>query len=136
MGKYRIPSINSKFYLPKEKYLTTLYWCQQYPLWLKELEDLEPDTGKAIEYKRDYVQTSEEYDPVAALAIRRAEISRKKELLENTIREIDAGIYKWLLQGIGYGVPEYRLRQNGMMCGHNYYYKKRQQVIYEISKRI
>lgn len=136
MGKYRIPSVNNKYYLPKEKYLATLYWCLQYPLWLQELEDLEPDTGKAIEYKRDYVQTSEEYDPVSALAIRRAEILRKKELLENTIREIGAGIYKWLLQGIGYGVPEYRLRQNGMPCSRRYYSNKRQQVIWEISKKI
>lgn len=136
MGKYRIPSINSKYYMPKEKYLATLYWCLQYPLWLKELEDLEPDTGKAIEYHKDHVQMSNEYDPVSDLAIRRAEIAKKKELLENTIRKIDARIYKWLLQGIAYGVPEYRLRQNGMTCGHNYYYKKRQQVIYEISKKI
>ena len=135
MGKYRMPSVNSKYYIPKEEYLTAIHWCLRYPLWCAELE-LEPDTSKAIEYDHDKVQTSNDSDPVSDLAIRRTELIAKKKLLEDTIREIDSTIYQYPLMGIGYGFTEHQLKQKGMPCGHNYYYNKRQQVLYEIAKKI
>lgn len=135
MGKYRIPTASSEFYIPKQDYLTAIHWCLRYPLWKAELE-LEPDSGKAIEYDKDHVQTSNDFDPVSTLAIRRAELSRKVELLESTIRTVDNSIYSYLLMGVGYGFTEAQLRDRGMPCGHNYYYKKRQQILYEIAKKI
>lgn len=135
MGKYRIPTASSEFYIPKQDYLTAIHWCLRYPLWKAELE-LEPDSGKAIEYDKDHVQTSNDFDPVSTLAIRRAELSRKVELLESTIRMVDNSIYSYLLMGVGYGFTEAQLRDRGMPCGHNYYYKKRQQILYEIAKKI
>lgn len=135
MSKYRTPSTNSKYYIPKEEYLTAIHWCLRYPLWCAELE-LEPDTSKAIEYDSDPVQTSNNSDPVSSLALRRVELARKKKLLEDTIREVDESIYQYLLLGIGYGFTEYQLRQKGMPCGHNYYYSRRQQILYEIAKKI
>lgn len=135
MSKYRTPSANNKYYIPKEEYLTAIHWCLRYPLWVAEL-DLEPDTGKAIEYDKDRVQTSNDFDPVSSLAIRRADIAAKKKMLEDTIKEVDESIYRYLLLGIGYGFTEHQLKQKGMPCGHNYYYSKRQQVLYEISQKI
>ena len=135
MGKYRVPSSSSKYYVPKQDYLTAIHWCRRYPLWKAELE-LEPDSGKAIEYDKDHVQTSNQYDPVSSLAIRRADIYAKMVMLENTIREVDESIYSYLLLGVGYGLTENQLKEKGMPCGHNYYYKKRQQIIYEIAKKI
>mgnify|MGYP006935984113 CR=1 FL=1 len=135
MGKYRIPTASSEFYIPKQDYLTAIHWCLRYPLWKAELE-LEQDSGKAIEYDKDHVQTSNDFDPVSTLAIRRAELSRKVELLESTIRMVDNSIYSYLLMGVGYGFTEAQLRDRGMPCGHNYYYKKRQQILYEIAKKI
>lgn len=135
MSKYRTPSANNKYYIPKEEYLTAIHWCLRYPLWCAELE-LEPDTGKAIEYDKDHVQTSNNFDPVSTLAIRRADIAAKKKLLEDTIREVDEDLYRYLLMGIGYGFTEPQLKQKGMPCSHNYYYNKRQQILYEIAKKI
>lgn len=135
MGKYRIPTTKSKYFIPKQDYLTALHWCQRYPLWKAEIE-LEPDSGKAIEYDKDHVQTSNSFDPVSTLAIRRADIRAKMKLLENTIREVDESIFQFLLLGVGYGLTETQLREKGMPCGHNYYYKRRQQIIYEIAKKI
>ena len=33
MGKYRTPSPNSKYSLPKEDYLTAIHYSLRYPLW-------------------------------------------------------------------------------------------------------
>ena len=128
MSKYRTPSVNSKYYIAKEEYLTAIHWCLRYPLWCAELE-LEPDTGKAIEYDKDHVQTSNDFDPVSSLAIRRAEIAAKKKLLEDTIREVDGGLYHYLIMGIGYGFTEHLLWEKGMPCSHIYYYSIRQQIL-------
>lgn len=135
MGKYRVPTIRSKFYIPKQDYLTAIHWCQRYPLWKAELE-LEPDSGKAIEYDKDHVQTSNDFDPVSTMAMRRVEIAQKMELLESTIRSVDESIYNYLLLGVGYGLTMEQLKEKGMPCSHKYYYGKRQQIIYEIAKRI
>lgn len=135
MGKYWIPTANSKFFMPKQDYLAAIHWCLRYPLWEAELK-LEPDSGKSIDYDKDHVQTSNNYDPVSSLAIRRADIAAKKELLEETIRSVDESIYQYLLMGVAYGFTEAQLREKGMPCGHNYYYKRRQQVIFEIAKKI
>lgn len=135
MGKYRIPSINNKYYIPKQDYLTAVHWCLRYPQWKAELE-LDPDTSRAIEYDKEHVQSSNDFDPVSETAIRRAELSRKKKLLEDTIREVDEGLYQYLLLGVGYGFTEYQLREKGMPCGHNCYYRKRQQIICEIARKI
>ena len=138
MGKYRTPTERSRFYIPKQDYLTAIHWCLRYPLWKAELE-LEPDSGKAIEYDKDHVQTSNDFDPVSTLAIRRAEIARKMDLLESTIKEVDDGIYEVLLLGVGYGLTFAQIEQmkeKDTNCSHKYYYRKRQQVLYEIAKKI
>ena len=135
MGKYRTPTLNSRYYIPKQDYLTAIHWCLRYPLWKAELE-LEPDSGKAIEYDKEHVQTSNDFDPVSTLAIRRAELSRKMDLLESTIKSVDESIYQYLLLGVGYGFTMSQLIEKEMPCSHNYYYRKRQQVLYEIAKKI
>lgn len=135
MGKYRTPSEKSKYYLPKHTYLHALHWCLQYKDWAAELAVL-PDTSKAITYDKERVQTSGGFDSTQEAAIRRAEISEKKELLEKTIEEVDKSIYEYLLLSIGYGFTEHQLKDKGMPCGHNYFYRRRQQVYYLISKEI
>lgn len=130
MSKYRIPSD-----IPKQDYLAAIHWCLRYPLWKAEIE-LVPDSSKAIEYDKDHVQTSNDFDPVSSLAIRRAEISRKMSLLEDTIRSVDESIYNFLLLGVGYGYTENQLRERGMPCGHNYYYDKRRKILREIARKI
>ena len=135
MSRYRTPSKRSAYYIPKEDYLTAIHWCRRYPNWIKELK-VEPDTSKAITYDKLHVQTSGDFDPTTEIAMHRAEISGKVKLLEEVVKEAAPDIYEWLLKGLTQGIPEYKLRQDGMPCGHNKYYRSRQHALYLISKRI
>lgn len=135
MGKYRTPSEKSKYYLPKHTYLHVLHWCLQYKDWAAELSVL-PDTSKGITYDKERVQTSNSFDATQDTAIKRAELAEKKELLEQTIREVDASIYDYLLLSIGYGFTEYQLKDKGMPCGHRYFSERRQRVYYLVNQRI
>lgn len=131
MSKYRIPSD-----IPKQDYLAAIHWCLRYPLWKAEIE-LIPDTSKAIEYDKDHVQTSNDFDPVSTLAIRRVEISRKMTLLEDTIRRyVEEPMFKFMLLGIGYGYKEIQLSELEMPCGKKYYYDRRRKILKDIAQKI
>lgn len=135
MTQIRTPKQSSKYYLPKEVFLTTVHFCRQYPYWLKEL-DLAFDANKGIAYDKARVQTSNDYDSTSELGIRRAAMSGKIDLINDTAREIAGHQFKWLILGCCYGEPFYKLRQRGIPCGKDLYYKQRRMFYYLLSGRI
>lgn len=135
MGRFKTLSKNNKYYLPSAYYRATISWCLQYKEWCMELQT-EPGTSKAIDYSKDKIQASRDYDATFELAARRVELTTKKSLLEDTIKEVDEGIYKYLLLGLGYGLTVYQLKERGMPCSPKYYYERKQHVIYNLSKKI
>lgn len=135
MTEYRTLSKQNKYYLPKETFLTVIHYCKQYPEWEAELNAL-IDTVKAIEYDKDRVQTSFDSDATAELAMRRAEIYRKKEMIDRTAEEVGGILCKWLILGICFDTPYYRLKQRGIPCGKDLYYKLRRKFYFEIAKKV
>lgn len=128
-------SDKNKYYLPKEEFLTVLHWVKQYPQWLLELRTL-PDTGKAITYDKDKVQSSGGFDPNAEMAMRRYTISKKKHIVEQVAEEVAPEIAEYLILGTAYGMTYIELERKGIPCGKTYYYDKRQRFYFELSKRI
>lgn len=135
MPNERTPTQRSKLYLPRETYLTAIHYCRQYPLWLIEL-DMEFDARQGIAYDRDRVQTSSNSDSTSQLGIRRAEVSAKKDLVENTAKAVAGTLYRWLILGVCYNLTYYQLKQRGIPCGHNLYYSLRRQFYYDIARQI
>lgn len=135
MTQIRIPQPNSKYYLPKEVFLTTIHYCRQYPYWIEELEAL-TDACKGIAYDKDRVQSSNSYDSTSDLGMKRAAMSRKIDLVRDTAKQVAGNQYKWLIQGCCYGKPFYALRHDGIPYGKDLYYKQRRRFYYELSQRI
>lgn len=135
MTQYRLPKKTSKYYVPGEVYLTVVHFCRQYPLWKAEL-DTSVDSGIGIDYSKVRVQTSNQYDATAELAMRRAEIARKKDLVDSVAEEVAGELSKWLVLGVGNGLTYYQLRERGIPCGKEMYYAVRRRFYYEMSKRI
>lgn len=135
MFKVKVPTKDSKYWIPTEDFRTAVHWSLRYPLWVAELS-IEPDTSQAIRYDKDKVQTSGNYDSTMETAIRRDELRRKVELLEGTIREVAPDIYKYLLLGVTQGRTVYQLIDEGMPCSKDYFIARRQKYYYEVSKKI
>ena len=133
--KYKTPSKRSKFFVPKEDYITAIHWCLRYPNWVSELKIL-PDTNRSMAYENDKVQSSSKNDITADIAVRMEELERKIELLEDTAKEVDKDLKDYIILGVTQGLTVYQLLQRGMPCNKNEYIKKRQQFYYEISKKI
>lgn len=134
MSHYRVPSEKSPYYIPKEVYLTTVHYCLQYPLWKAELETT--DGLQGIRYDKERVQTSPSSDAIPNAAIRRAELSQKKEALEKVANMVAGDLDKWLILGVCHGMTYYQLQWRGIPCGKDVYYTARQRFYYEMSQII
>ena len=128
-------SEKNEFYLPKEEFLTVLHFAQQYPNWERELRT-EPDTSKAITYDEERVQTSGGYDACSEAAMRRYALAKKKQLVEDTVREVAPEIYEYLLLGVAYGWTFWQLKQQGIQCEKTMYYERRRKFYYILAQKI
>ena len=135
MAKYKAPSKNSKYYLPREDYLTAVHYALRYPLWVEELR-VSADTGKAINYDKIKVQTSITGCEVEDLAIRRVELTQKKELVDSTIHEVARGMDDYIRFAVCYGLTYDQLLARKIPCGRRLYIEIRQRFYYELSKKI
>lgn len=134
--RHRMPTENSKYYIPKEVFLTAVHFCKQYPLWLAELSTY-PNANKGVSYDRDVVQTSNLSDTTAEMATRRAEMARKKNLVDSTAEEVGGKKYgRWIVQGVCFDFPFFTLADRGIPCGKDLYYQMRRRFYYELSKKI
>lgn len=135
MSKHRTLSRKSKYYLPKETFLTVVHYCKQYPLWADEIRHT-ADTRGALTYDKDRVQTSNDYDPTSSTAMRLAEVSAKKEAVDQVAVDVGGVIAEWLILGVCYGVPFFQLRDKGIPCGKDMYYDRRRKFYFEMAKKI
>lgn len=135
MAKYRIPSEKSKYYIPKEDYLTAIHYSLRYPLWLAEVKN-KADTSKAIRYDEEKVQTSGDSDTTADAAIKISEITEKINLIDGIIRSVAPDMEYWLRLGVCYGLTFDQLKGKKMPCERDAYYLMRRHYYYELSKKI
>ena len=135
MSKYRTPSTSSKYYIPKEDYLTAIHYSRRYPLWTEEAKAL-ADTSAAIRYDKEKVQTTTNYDSTFEAALRLKEINEKIKLVDDTIVMVSGSLAYWLRLGVCHGLSFDQLKGKGMPCEKDKYYLMRRRYYFEISKRI
>lgn len=135
MGKYRTPTEKSKYYIPKEDYLTAVHYSLRYSLWVEEAKAL-ADTSAAIRYDKDKVQTTPNYDSTYEAALRLKEINEKIKLVDDTIEMVAGGLSYWLRLGVCHGLTFPQLKSKQIPCERDMYYLIRRRYYYELSKRI
>ena len=121
MPRQRAPAKSSKYYVPKEEYLTVLHFCRQYPDWIKEISNNE----------KPGVAPSRKHDPARIASIR-----KKKGVLEMVIHKIAEGMDEWLFLGVCQGLTYPQLKERGIPIGRTQYYEMRQRFYYYLSRII
>lgn len=126
-----------KYSLDKHEYLTAKHYALRYRKWKDEYKALE-DSSRAIRYDVDRVQTSNNFDPVSANAERRAELDKRIHLIEDTARETDGQLFKWILQGVTdeYATFKYLSSVKHIPCGRRQYYERRRRFFYLLSQKL
>ena len=129
--------INEKKYdISKHRFLELYHFCMQYSEWKDELK-YKKDTVRSIEVT-DMLTSHGNGDATANLAVRRAELQRKCELIEQTAIEADPDIYQYIIKGVTteYGTYRYLREIAGMPCGKNMYYDRRRKFFFLLSKKM
>lgn len=125
----------SKYALPKETFLTAVHYALQYPEIAQELAEC-TNTIKALSYSDTNSKGGGTYDAVSETAIKRAALSKRRKLIEDTARAAGQDIYSYLLTGVAEGETYDQLAARGMPCGKDYYYSRRRKFYWLLSQRI
>ena len=137
MSQYRTPTERSKYYIPKEDYLTAIHYSLRYPLWKEEVETM-ANTSKGISYEKDRVQASNDYDSTyeAAVKVMESDKQHKMQKVDDTIKLVANGMDYWLRLGVCYGLTFDQLKGKGMPCERDTYYLMRRRYYFELAQRI
>ncbi len=115
MPKYRTPSKRSKYYVPKEEYLTALHFCRQYPEWERAI------AGRTDQGEDD---------------ARIAAMKKKKAAVDMLIHKMADGMDEWLFLGVCRGLTFPQMKQQGLPIGRTKYYEMRQRFYYYLTRMI
>ena len=115
MPKYRTPSKRSKYYVPKEEYLTALHFCRQYPEWERAI-------AESTDQGNDHARLSN--------------IEKKKATVDMLIHKMADGMDEWLFLGVCHGLTFPQMKQRGLPIGRTKYYEMRQRFYYYLAQMI
>lgn len=130
------PINQDKYKISKHRFLELYHFCMQYQEWKDELKYL-TDTVKSMDYSGE-IKGIGTGSPTEKLAIRRNELRRKCELIEQTAIEADPEIYQYILEGVtaDYASYKYLSCVMGIPCSKNTYYGRRKKFYWLLSKKI
>ena len=135
MGNIR-PLNSKKYSISKHKFLELYHYCMQYNEWKDELK-YATDTVKSISVS-DMPKGTVTGDATSRLAIKRAELSKKCELIEETAKEADIELWEYIIKAVTNENVTYNYLKQIMNipCGQTYYYEKRRKFYYLLSSKI
>lgn len=136
MAHARSPKPGSKYYLPKYTYKTVVNFCLQYNELKDELLAIDGWHSGNQDGMPHGTGTS---DPVANDAIRRAEIQKKIDVIEETVRENVTGVMQpYILKSITNEYVGYQYLRTiyNIPMGQRQFSDLRRKVYYQISKKI
>ena len=135
MGNVRPLNIR-KYAISKHKFLELYHYCLQYNEWNDELK-YTTDNVKSVPIT-DMPIGSTTGDATSQLAIKRAELSKKCVLIEETAKEADAELWEYIVKAVTNENVTYNYLKQIMNipCGQTYYYEKRRKFYYLLSSKI
>ena len=132
-----MPNVRSikKYDISSHRFMELYHYCLQYNEWKEELK-YKCDTVRSIEVS-DMPITHNNSDATQELAIRRAELNKKCELIEQTAIETDADIYPYILKAVTNEGVTYKYLSTVMNipCGKKMYYDRRRRFYWLLSQK-
>lgn len=130
----RLPLQGSEYYLPEETYRMVQHFCFSYKEMQTELMTLEGLRSPVID---DMPHGTTVGNPTERIGMRRAELSRKIDIIDTACREVSQAGYMWLWKGVTDKSMSYRaLREKGMPYNHNQYGAMKRKVYWKVAQEI
>ena len=121
--------------LSKPEYLSAKYYALRYGDWLQEYNALSSSVSSVV--LDGMPHGSGVGNPTEGLAIRRAEIKKKLDLIEKTAEEADKEFSKFILRRAINDESFERMNLNdGLYCSQRTFYRKMHAFYYLLARRI
>ncbi len=99
-----------KYGISAKRYKELCGFCEQYPEWKEELLELEPSPKPQRVDGMPFSQTNNTTDETCDLAIKRAMLSKKIKLVEDTAKEASQEMWEYIIKSACYEQPFWYLR--------------------------
>ena len=99
-----------KYGISSKRYKELCGFCEQYPEWKEELLELEPSPKSQRVDGMPFSQTNNTSDETCDLAIKRAMLSKKIKLIEDTAKEASPDMWEYIINSACYEQPFWYLR--------------------------
>lgn len=99
-----------KYGISAKRYKELCGFCEQYPEWKEELNELEPTTKSQCIDGMPYAQTNNINDETCDLAIKRANVSKRIKMIEETAKEASPEMWEYIIKSACYEQPFWYLR--------------------------
>lgn len=118
-----------KYGISGKRYKELCGFCEQYPEWINELKN-KNDTVKSVEITDMPIYHSNS-DATGNLAIRRVELQKKRELIEQTAIQASADLSQYIIKSVCYEVPvTYLISCEEMPISKSAFYELRRYFFY------
>lgn len=118
-----------KYGISSKRYKELCGFCEQYPEWINELKS-NSDTVKSVEITDMPIYHSNS-DSTGNLAIKRAELREKCDLIEKTALQTSKDLCQYIIKSVCYEVPvTYLISCEGMPCSKSAFYDTRRYFFY------
>ena len=119
-----------KYGISGKRYKELCGFCEQYPEWLSELRHKTHTVGSQ-EITDMPIPPRSNASKTEQLAVRRAELEKKCELIEETAKEASPDLYKFIIKSVCYEVPyTYLETVEEMPCSRSAFYDTRRYFFY------
>ena len=119
-----------KYGISGKRYKELCGFCEQYPEWLFELKH-KTNTVGSPEITDMPIPPRSNASKTEQLAVRRAELEKKCELIEETAKEASPDLYKFIIKSVCYEVPyTYLETVEEMPCSRSAFYDMRRYFFY------
>ena len=126
-----------KYKLDKHEFNIAYHHALMYQSWLSEYNALaDPSTG--LRYDKDFIQNANLPDLTEKNGIRRAELRKKMEVVEQAAIETDPDLYQYILMGVTFEDMTFDILQtkHKIPCARNTYYDRRRRFYWLLWQRI
>lgn len=118
-----------KYGISGKRYKELCGFCEQYPEWKNQLK-YNKDTVKSLEIT-DMPITHNNSDATGNLAIKRTELEKKCQLIEETAKQAGNDLSQYIIKSVCYEVPvTYLIACEGMPLGKSAFYEMRRHFFY------
>ena len=125
-----------KYGITSKRYKELCGFCEQYPDWKIFLSN-NKDTLRSKQIDgMPFANMGNVSDQTARLAIKRVEIEKKVELIENTAKEASPDLWEYIIKSVCYEMPFWYIRDiMKAPIGHNSFYGMRKYFFYLLDQR-